>query len=72
MKIAALYILTVFQFVIHAQTWEVTDIPSNSGGQRYDDVFFLNENEGWAANGYYASVYKTIDGGLNWVEVLNE
>jgi len=45
---------------------------SNPNGQRFDDVFFLNENLGWAANGYYAAVYKTTDGGLNWTEQLNE
>lgn len=45
---------------------------SNPNGQRFDDVFFLNENLGWAANGYYAAVYKTTDGGLSWTEQLNE
>ena len=54
------------QFAL-GQTWSaLTNVPSNGGGQRFDDVFFLNENVGWAANGYFAGVYKTIDGGQNW------
>jgi photosystem II stability/assembly factor-like uncharacterized protein len=34
-------------------------------GMRYDDVFFLNENLGWAA-GSGGIVMKTTDGGDNW------
>lgn len=39
---------------------------------RFDDVYFLNETTGWAANGYYALVFKTEDGGLTWTEQLSE
>ena len=65
-------IILLFLFVsnfLSSQTWQpLTSIPSNSIGsnQRFDDVFFLNENLGWAANGYYSAVYKTTDGGANW------
>ena len=53
--------------------WQtMPNIFSNPNGQRFDDVFFLNENLGWAANGYYARIYKTTNGGLDWVEQLNE
>ncbi|WP_309640856.1 T9SS type A sorting domain-containing protein [Flavobacterium sp.] len=44
-------------------TWHEV-LPTSSGG-RYDDVFFLNENMGWAA-GSGGFVYKTTDGGTNW------
>ena len=73
MKFAKL-ILLLFSINIGAQsTWQPTpNIVSNPNGQRFDDVFFLNENLGWAANGYYAAIYKTTDGGLNWTEQLNE
>ena len=47
-------------------------ISDNINGQRYDDVFFLNDDLGWAANGFYASVHKTTDGGETWTEQLNE
>lgn len=48
-------------------TWApLPNVAVNTNGQRFDDVFFLNEQIGWAANGYYAAVYKTIDGGLTW------
>ncbi|MFD2566505.1 T9SS type A sorting domain-containing protein [Pseudotenacibaculum haliotis] len=54
---------------INAQfSWEaitaITNDPAN--GQRYDDVFFLDQNTGWAANGFFAAIYKTTDGGVNW------
>ena len=39
-------------------------LPTSNGG-RYDDVFFLNENLGWAA-GSGGFVYKTENGGANW------
>lgn len=73
MKLATLFFL-LFSLSLTAQsTWQpAPNIISNSNGQRFDDVFFLNENLGWAANGYYAAVYKTTDGGLNWTEQLNE
>ena len=45
---------------------------TNIDNQRFDDVFFINENVGWAANGAYAAVYKTTDGGANWITQLTE
>lgn len=63
-------IILLFLFLlqgISAQTWQpLPGIVSNINNQRFDDVFFLNENLGWAANGYYSGVYKTTDGGTNW------
>lgn len=44
----------------------------NTGGSRFDDVFFLNDNLGWAANGSNAAVYKTTDGGLTWTPQMSE
>ncbi len=51
---------------INAQNWEQLDIPDSPA--RYDDVFFLNENLGWAADGAGAAVYKTTDGGESWTQ----
>jgi photosystem II stability/assembly factor-like uncharacterized protein len=49
------------------QTWSAfTNLPANTNNQRYDDVFFLNENVGWALNGYFSSLNKTTDGGITW------
>lgn len=70
--------LLLFLFVsnfLSSQTWQpLTSIPSNTiaSNQRFDDVFFLNENLGWAANGFYAQVFKTTDGGANWVLQTSE
>lgn len=65
-------LLIFFTYTIYGQTWQTTSIPPNANGQRFDDVFFLTDALGWAANGYYASVYKTVDGGITWTEQLNE
>ena len=45
---------------------------TNIDNQRFDDVFFINDNIGWAANGAYAAVYKTIDGGATWTTQVTE
>lgn len=64
-KIVLLFLF--FSNFLSAQTWQpLTSILNNTNNQRFDDVFFLNENLGWAANGYFSAVYKTIDGGVNW------
>ncbi len=66
MKKLTLLFLLVSNF-LSSQTWQpLTSILVNGNNQRFDDVFFLNENLGWAANGYYSAVYKTTDGGANW------
>jgi len=45
---------------------------TNIDNQRFDDVYFINDNVGWAANGAYAAVYKTTDGGANWTTQITE
>ena len=50
----------------------LTGILTNGNNQRFDDVFFLNDNVGWAANGSNASIHKTTDGGLTWTLQLAE
>ncbi len=44
--------------------WVELDVPLTT---RYDDVFFINENLGWAAGGSSRIIYKTADGGESWV-----
>lgn len=57
---------------VFSQTWQATpNIVTNTDGTRFDDVFFLNGNLGWAINGYNAALFKTTNGGLNWTEQLN-
>ncbi|MES2862744.1 MAG: T9SS type A sorting domain-containing protein [Bacteroidota bacterium] len=71
MKKIVLLFLFVSNFM-SSQTWQpLTSILVNGNNQRFDDVFFLNENLGWAANGYYSAVYKTIDGGASWTLQTN-
>jgi photosystem II stability/assembly factor-like uncharacterized protein len=73
MKIIRL-LLFFFCFSVCAQSnWQsVPNIFINTGDFRFDDVHFLNENVGWAVNGFHATVYKTTDGGLNWTEQFSQ
>jgi photosystem II stability/assembly factor-like uncharacterized protein len=72
MKKITFLILLSTNIILAQYSWSpLTSIPANGGGQRFDDVFFLNENLGWAANGGFAAVYKTTDGGANWTLQAN-
>jgi photosystem II stability/assembly factor-like uncharacterized protein len=70
MKLLKLNILIIFVILIDflgnpliAQShWETLNVPVAS---RYDDVFFLNENEGFAVNSE-GEYLKTTDGGKTW------
>ncbi|ACU07455.1 hypothetical protein FIC_01005 [Flavobacteriaceae bacterium 3519-10] len=50
------------------QQWSTFSYPPATQG-RYDDVFFLNENLGWAARGGSGAVFKTTNGGANWTQL---
>lgn len=70
----SLYLLLLCSISLTAQLqWRpLTSILSNGNNQRFDDVFFLDENLGWAVNGAYAAVYKTTNGGITWINQLSE
>ena len=73
MKILKYLFLLFFFNALSQPTWQtLSGITPNTNNQRFDDVFFLDENVGWAANGFYAAVYKTVDGGKTWDEQLNQ
>lgn len=73
MKLSICLCLFFYLNVSAQATWQpLANIVSNTNNQRFDDVFFINDNIGWAANGFYARVYKTINGGETWIEQLNE
>lgn len=59
---------------MHAQLqWRpLASAINNIDNQRFDDIFFINDNVGWAANGAYAAVYKTTDGGATWTTQVTE
>ncbi len=66
MKTFTFFLASTFMLGVNAQNWEQLDIPESPA--RYDDVFFLNENLGWAADGAGAAVYKTTNGGESWTQ----
>lgn len=57
--------------LVSSQTynWSTLNFPPSTTG-RYDDVFFLNENLGWAARGGNGTVFKTTNGGTTWTEQI--
>ena len=71
-KYYVLFLLVTASASAQLEWHALTSIAPNVSTNRFDDVFFLNDNLGWAANGASASVYKTIDGGENWILQLAE
>jgi photosystem II stability/assembly factor-like uncharacterized protein len=62
-----LYFLLHLCFFVSLQAntqsgWSATTIPASG---RYDDIFFLNDNVGWAAGGDF-KIFHTRDGGDSW------
>ncbi|ASK28657.1 photosystem II stability/assembly factor-like protein [Chryseobacterium sp. T16E-39] len=68
--IRILIVFSLLSSLLPAQTysWTPFSYPPESGGGRYDDVFFLNENLGWAARGGNGAVFKTTDAGNTWIQ----
>ncbi|WDF48355.1 photosystem II stability/assembly factor-like protein [Chryseobacterium sp. KACC 21268] len=66
-----LFFLLIIADLASAQTynWKSLSSPPSTTG-RYDDVFFLNENIGWAARGGNGTVFKTTNGGVSWTEQI--
>ena len=66
MKTSLLLFVTLFISTITlSQDWiELPNSPVD--GTRFDDICFVTEDLGWAANGGGGSVWKTTDGGDSW------
>lgn len=61
------FLVLLFSFTCFSQDWiELSNSPQ--GNSRFDDIFFFNEDLGWAADGGGSTVYKTTDGGITWNE----
>jgi photosystem II stability/assembly factor-like uncharacterized protein len=53
----------------NAGSWRaLPNAPVARANERFDDVFFLNPMIGWVVNLPENKIFKTIDGGENWVE----
>lgn len=71
MKKLYLFLVLITSLAQSQLTWSpITSIPTDVNGQRFDDVFFLNENLGWAIKGYYSALFKTTDGGSTWTQQI--
>jgi len=47
-----------------AATWNLC-FATSSGNERFESLFFINQQTGWAGS-YYNMVYKTTNSGVNW------
>lgn len=65
-RILTLALLLVVSDLVAQGGWTSTQITTVT---RYDDIFFINDQIGWAAGGGSARVYKTTDGGETWSEL---
>src|SRR5690554_7300002 len=64
MKNTTFFILCfLISSISFAQNWNTLSLPSTG---RYDDVFFIDENIGWAINSTNYEVSKSTDGGETW------
>lgn len=61
-------ILVIFSTISVAQGWDALATPASP--LRYDDITFIDENTGWAADGLGSTVYKTVDEGEVWEKVF--
>ncbi len=72
-KISVSFFLLLSLLVNAQASWQtLSGIVSNTNNRRFDDIFFINNDLGWAVNGASAAIFKTTDGGLTWSEQLNE
>ena len=62
-------LLIVINNQLNAQGWEVINL-SKPTKYHLNDVMFVNASVGYAV-GDYASIVKTVDGGLNWVNQVS-
>jgi photosystem II stability/assembly factor-like uncharacterized protein len=58
--------------VMDAQWQKLATGPSVSGGQKQDDVFFVDPMLGFVASGPTWSIWKTTDGGGSWTKVFTQ
>jgi photosystem II stability/assembly factor-like uncharacterized protein len=68
MKFIFLITFILFPFVSDAQSWKQTSTLPQAN--RYDDIYFLDDMRGWAVNSN-GRIFKTINGGAEWREVLD-
>ena len=60
-----LHYLFLFLTLLTAQTGTWIELPNAPVVTRFNDIQFLNENLGWAVNGW-GQIYHTPDGGDSW------
>ncbi|MFN0187236.1 MAG: hypothetical protein ACKVQV_00885, partial [Bacteroidia bacterium] len=71
MKQILILLLLLSVIKSNSQSWSMLPNSPSSASFRHDDIFFINNDTGWVCN-VDGKIYKTIDGGNNWVTQLNQ
>jgi photosystem II stability/assembly factor-like uncharacterized protein len=71
MKIIILVAILLFSVTVTAQDFKWTTLPNAPTATRFNDVYFLNPDTGWIANGE-GEVYSTSNGGDIWINNLSK
>ncbi|MDP2302777.1 MAG: YCF48-related protein [Ignavibacteria bacterium] len=53
------------------RNWSASTIRANNAAPNAQDIFFVNENVGYASHGY-GMISKTTDGGNSWFQVMKD
>jgi photosystem II stability/assembly factor-like uncharacterized protein len=76
-KIILLSLILILNNVMQAQNWQA--ISSAPTSWRFDEMYFLNPQKGWAINPVYnylspaqsGGVFTTNDGGASWQKIFD-
>lgn len=69
------FLFVLISFGATAQSYVWTTTPSPNVYRRFEDLYFLNPDTGFAVNckngGSYGTIIKTVNGGNSWIKVLD-
>lgn len=75
MKRLPLFVSLLISVVTHAQSYQWIPTPAPTTTFRYEDVYFLNNDTGFAVHygsaQQYGFIARTTDGGISWTTVLD-
>ena len=59
------------ELAVRNTAWEkLANAPSVTGGRKQDDIYFLNADKGFVANGPGEAIAMTVDGGATWSDAF--
>lgn len=69
--ISAIFSLIVYSSAFSQSRWiNLNSLPSLTGYDRYEDVYFINPSTGWVIH-FSGKIYKTVNGGITFTQQSN-